>query len=59
MIKMNLSLDELQIIYQLIYLNKFDGKDVIPVGLLADKVLKEIKKLEQENLTNSQSTKKV
>lgn len=46
---MNLSLEELQVLLQCIFALNFEGKNVIRVGLLADKIQKEILKLEKEN----------
>lgn len=45
---MNLTPDEIQIMLQCIFALKFEGKHVIPVGLLADKLQKELIKLEKE-----------
>ena len=47
--KVNLSYDELVVLMQCIQNLNFSGKDVIKVGLLADKLMKEIVKIEQEN----------
>ena len=48
MIKMNLSQEELQILLQCIFALNFEGKNVIKVGLLADKIQKELVRLEKE-----------
>lgn len=45
---MNLTYEELQILLQCIYACQFPGKEVIRVGLLADKIQREIIKLEKE-----------
>jgi len=47
--KITLSYEELVVLIQCIQNLNFSGKDVIRVGLLADKLQKEVIKLEQEN----------
>ena len=53
--KVDLSYEELQIILQCIYALKFDGKDVIHVGLLASKIQQELVKIEQKAQKNEQT----
>lgn len=47
--KVNLDYDELQILIQCIQALNFSGKDVIKVGFLADKLFKELSKIEEQN----------
>lgn len=47
--KITLTYEELVVLIQCIQNLNFSGKDIIKVGLLADKLQKEITKLEQEN----------
>lgn len=49
--KVTLTLEELAILIQCIENLNFPGKHVISVGLLADKLNKELIKLQQENTT--------
>lgn len=45
--KVNLDHEELQILLQCIFALNYNGKDIIKVGLLADKLNKEFIKMEE------------
>lgn len=50
--KVNLDHEELQILIQCIQALNFSGKDVIKIGYLADKLIKELTKIEEQNKGN-------
>lgn len=56
MIKMNFSYEELQVLIQCITSLNYNGKDVIKVGLLADKIDREIRKIEELDQKNKKLT---
>lgn len=47
--KVNLSVEEMKVMLECIFALNFQGKDVIKVGMLANKLMTELQKLEGEN----------
>ena len=47
--QVNLDLDELQVLLQCIYACKFDGKNVVIVGKLTEKLLKALDKKKKKS----------
>lgn len=56
-VRVPLDQNELSIIIQCIQMLNFQGKDVIPVGMLGGKLIKELSKLELEPLGSDQKRK--
>ena len=48
-VKIPMSPDEMKIMLECIFALNFQGKDVIKVGMLANKIMTELQKLEGEN----------
>lgn len=48
-VKVSLNPDEMKIMLECIFALNFQGKDVIKIGLLANKLMIELQKLEGEN----------